>query len=86
MTSNTLSYSDIPTEKLSQATSLGGVLQQISVSFGISVGAMLPVLSWNRARVSGDMSSVTLTCTPSSGRSKKPGMARRGITASETTD
>src|SRR6185369_15938748 len=41
MTSNTLSYSDTPTEKLSRATSLGGVLQQLSVSFGVSVAAML---------------------------------------------
>jgi len=41
MTSNTLSYSDTPAAKLSRATSLGGVLQQLSVSFGISVAAML---------------------------------------------
>ncbi|HEY4192578.1 MAG TPA: DHA2 family efflux MFS transporter permease subunit [Mesorhizobium sp.] len=41
MTSNTLSYADLPPEKLSSATSLGGVLQQLSVSFGVSIGAML---------------------------------------------
>jgi EmrB/QacA subfamily drug resistance transporter len=41
MTSNTLSYAEMPTERLSRATSLGGVLQQLSVSFGVSVGAML---------------------------------------------
>jgi EmrB/QacA subfamily drug resistance transporter len=41
MSSNTLSYADLPAEKLSRATSLGGVLQQLSVSFGVSVGAML---------------------------------------------
>jgi EmrB/QacA subfamily drug resistance transporter len=41
MTSNTLSYADMPGDKLSRATSLGGVLQQLSVSFGVSVGAML---------------------------------------------
>jgi EmrB/QacA subfamily drug resistance transporter len=41
MSSNTLSYSDMPPEKLSRATSLGGVLQQLSVSFGVSVAAML---------------------------------------------
>jgi EmrB/QacA subfamily drug resistance transporter len=41
MTSNTLSYSDMPAEKLSRATSLGGVLQQLTVSFGVSFGAML---------------------------------------------
>jgi hypothetical protein len=41
MSSNTLSYSDMPAAKLSRATSLGGVLQQLSVSFGVSVAAML---------------------------------------------
>ena len=41
MTSNTLSYADMPNDKLSRATSLGGVLQQLSVSFGVSLGAML---------------------------------------------
>ena len=41
MSSNTLSYSDMPAEQLSRATSLGGVLQQLSVSFGVSVAAML---------------------------------------------
>ncbi len=41
MTSNTLSYADMPAERLSRATSLGGVLQQLTVSFGVSLGAML---------------------------------------------
>ncbi|WP_037151800.1 DHA2 family efflux MFS transporter permease subunit [Rhizobium freirei] len=41
MTSNTLSYSETPAAQLSRATSLGGVLQQLSVSFGVSVAAML---------------------------------------------
>ncbi len=41
MTSNTLSYSDTPAPQLSSATSLGGVLQQLSVSFGVSIAAML---------------------------------------------
>jgi EmrB/QacA subfamily drug resistance transporter len=41
MTSNTLSYSDMPDSRLSRATSLGGVLQQLTVSFGVSLGAML---------------------------------------------
>jgi EmrB/QacA subfamily drug resistance transporter len=41
MSSNTLSYADIPAEQLSRATSLGGVIQQLSVSFGVSIGAML---------------------------------------------
>jgi EmrB/QacA subfamily drug resistance transporter len=41
MSSNTLSYADMPSERLSRATSLGGVLQQLSVSFGVSVSALL---------------------------------------------
>lgn len=41
MSSNTLSYSDMPAQKLSRATSLGGVLQQLTVSFGVSIAAML---------------------------------------------
>jgi EmrB/QacA subfamily drug resistance transporter len=47
MTSNTLSYADLPAEKLSSATSLGGVLQQLSISFGVSIAAMmLGLVSW----------------------------------------
>lgn len=41
MTSNTLSYADMPERRLSRATSLGGALQQLSVSFGVSIGAVL---------------------------------------------
>lgn len=41
MTSNTLTYSDVTDTHLSRATSLGGILQQLSVSFGISVSAIL---------------------------------------------
>lgn len=44
MTSNTLSYSDMPDSHLSRATSLGGALQQLSVSFGISLSAVLLAL------------------------------------------
>jgi EmrB/QacA subfamily drug resistance transporter len=44
MTTNTLSYSDMPDSRLSQATSLGGVLQQLSVSFGVSISAVLLAL------------------------------------------
>jgi EmrB/QacA subfamily drug resistance transporter len=40
MGSNTLSYADLPPEKLSGATSVGGMLQQLSVSFGVSLAAM----------------------------------------------
>lgn len=48
MTSNTLSYSDMPANRLSRATSLGGVLQQLSVSFGVSIGAMLlGLVTWD---------------------------------------
>ena len=41
MTSNTLAYSDMPDSHLSRATSLGGALQQLSVSFGVSISAVL---------------------------------------------
>ncbi|WP_158915691.1 DHA2 family efflux MFS transporter permease subunit [Caulobacter sp. S45] len=41
MASNSLSYADLPRGQLSGATSLGGVLQQLSVSFGVSVAATL---------------------------------------------
>jgi Putative zinc dependent peptidase (DUF5700) len=41
MASNTLSYADIPAASLSQATSLGGLAQQLTVSFGVSFGAAL---------------------------------------------
>ena len=44
MTSNTLSYSEMPNSHLSRATSLGGALQQLSVSFGVSLGAVLLAL------------------------------------------
>ncbi|HWA41648.1 MAG TPA: DHA2 family efflux MFS transporter permease subunit [Hypericibacter adhaerens] len=47
MTSNTLSYAEMPSDKLSRATSLGGVLQQLTVSFGVSLSAMiLGLLTW----------------------------------------
>ena len=39
MISNTLAYADIPASRLSRATSLGGLLQQLTVSFGVSLGA-----------------------------------------------
>jgi EmrB/QacA subfamily drug resistance transporter len=41
MTSNTLAYADMPAAQLSRATSVGGVLQQLSVSFGVSASAMV---------------------------------------------
>eukprot|EP01037_Dinobryon_pediforme_P032535 gene32535-37520_t len=41
LTSNMLSYVDAPDRQLSQATSLFGVLQQLTVSVGVSLGAML---------------------------------------------
>ncbi|HVO00733.1 MAG TPA: DHA2 family efflux MFS transporter permease subunit [Candidatus Cybelea sp.] len=41
MSSNTLAYADMPPEQLSRATSLGGVMQQLTVSLGVSFGAML---------------------------------------------
>jgi EmrB/QacA subfamily drug resistance transporter len=44
MTSNTLSYSEMPDSHLSRATSLGGAMQQLSVSFGVSLSAVLLAL------------------------------------------
>ena len=41
MTSNTLAYADVEHWRLSRATSLGGLLQQLTVSFGVSVAAAL---------------------------------------------
>ncbi len=41
MTTNTLTYADTPSSKLSRATSLGGVIQQLTVSFGVSTAAAL---------------------------------------------
>ena len=41
MSSNTLAYADVAAERLSRATSLGGLLQQLTVSFGVALGAAL---------------------------------------------
>ncbi len=41
MSSNTLSYADTPRAQLSQATSLGGLIQQLTVSLGVSLAAVL---------------------------------------------
>ncbi len=54
MSSNTLSYSDTPAERLSHATSLGGLIQQLTVSFGVSLSAV----------VLGDLSLHGRTLTP----------------------
>jgi len=55
MSSNTLSYADIPPEQLSRATSLGGVIQQLSVSFGVSIAAMLlGLVTWGGAPLTTD--------------------------------
>jgi EmrB/QacA subfamily drug resistance transporter len=39
--SQTMTYADVPSASLSRATSLGGVIQQLSQGFGISVSATL---------------------------------------------
>ena len=41
MMTNTLTYSDTPAAKLSNSTALGGVIQQLTVSFGVSLAAVL---------------------------------------------
>ncbi|HEX4050600.1 MAG TPA: DHA2 family efflux MFS transporter permease subunit [Steroidobacteraceae bacterium] len=52
MTSNTLSYAETPAAELSRATSLGGLLQQLTVSFGVSLAAvMLGLVSHGTARL-----------------------------------
>ncbi len=40
-TLNTLSYADIPRERLSSSTSFGGVVQQITMGLGVSISAAL---------------------------------------------
>ena len=37
---NTLAYADVPTKRMSQATSVVSVLQQLSISCGVAVGAL----------------------------------------------
>lgn len=50
MTSNTLAYADVESRRFSRATSLGGLLQQLTVSFGVSLGAaLLGLLAPNRS-------------------------------------
>jgi hypothetical protein len=44
MSSNMLAYADVPSSRLSRATSFGGTLQQLSVSFGVSAAAILLAL------------------------------------------
>jgi EmrB/QacA subfamily drug resistance transporter len=41
MMSNALTYADTPASKLSSSTALGGVIQQLTVSFGVSTAAVL---------------------------------------------
>lgn len=41
MTTNTLTYADLSAAKLSRGTSLGGVIQQLTISFGVSIAAAL---------------------------------------------
>lgn len=53
MSSNTLAYADVAPERLSRATSLGGLLQQLTVSFGVSLGAALLGLLGGRGAVPG---------------------------------
>lgn len=44
LNSNTLAYADMPAAKLSRSTSLGGVLQQLTITFGVSLAATLLAL------------------------------------------
>ena len=47
MTTNTLTYSELPAASLSRGTSLGGVIQQLTISFGVSIAAALLALVSN---------------------------------------
>jgi len=42
---NTLAYADVPSQRMSTATSLVSVLQQVSISCGVAVGALLVELT-----------------------------------------
>jgi MFS family permease len=42
---NTLAYADVPSQRMSTATSMVSVLQQISISCGVAVGALLVELT-----------------------------------------
>ncbi len=53
MTTNTLTYADTPPGKLSRSTSLGGVIQQLTVSFGVSAAAALLELIAGPGRLPG---------------------------------
>ncbi len=44
ITTNTLTYSDMPASTLSRSTSLGGVIQQLTISFGVSIAAVVLAL------------------------------------------
>ncbi len=48
---NTLSFADVPPERMSRASSMTSTLQQLSLSFGVAVGAALLhlTLSWRGA-------------------------------------
>jgi EmrB/QacA subfamily drug resistance transporter len=48
MTTNMLTYADLPEAKLSRGTSLGGVIQQLTISFGVSIAAALLSLAAGR--------------------------------------
>jgi len=53
---NTLAYADVPTQRMSTATSLVSVLQQMSISCGVAVGALL--VEWtNRFGASSELTA-----------------------------
>jgi MFS family permease len=43
---NTLAYADVPSHRMSKATSLVSVLQQVSISAGVAVGALAVELTF----------------------------------------
>ncbi|HET7679437.1 MAG TPA: DHA2 family efflux MFS transporter permease subunit [Xanthobacteraceae bacterium] len=53
---NTLAYADVPSQRMSTATSLVSVLQQVSISCGVAVGALLVEIT-NRFNDSGTLTT-----------------------------
>jgi MFS family permease len=53
---NTLAYADVPSQRMSTATSLVSVLQQVSISCGVAVGALLVEVT-NRFNDSGTLTT-----------------------------
>ncbi|WP_428247846.1 MFS transporter [Ferrovibrio sp.] len=62
---NTLAYADIPTERMSAATSFYAMAQQVTLSAGVAIGALVlhltALMAGDRALVPGDFTPAFLT-------------------------